>query len=203
MVNHSPEPFSNIALSLAEDLAAPVGLWVVMQHPLIALGVVAMFSLVFALLAPRIWRLVRLEGLAVRGMFRHWFGNAEERSPDVPAAARSNEKVRALWDVMSDLGATESGLECAATASIKDLKRSPGVLRMVGDELIFTTRRMFRERTYTIPVSSIRGGRSSKGLFLNELGVYTTDGDVKFDVFKNSVRPAPVKRAEAVASRAS
>jgi hypothetical protein len=35
-VNHSPEPASNWALSFAEDLAIPAGIWIVFEHPGIA-----------------------------------------------------------------------------------------------------------------------------------------------------------------------
>ncbi|HYO79962.1 MAG TPA: DUF4126 domain-containing protein [Bryobacteraceae bacterium] len=57
--NHSPEPFSNWILSFAEDALVPFGLWVVVEHPLIAAVVVAVFLIVFLLLAAAIWRLFR------------------------------------------------------------------------------------------------------------------------------------------------
>ncbi len=187
-VNHSPEPFSNIALSLAEDVAAPVGLWVVMQHPLFALGFVAIFTAVFALLAPRIWRMVAMEFRAIRGVLGSWSGESGP-APMTPDAARSNERARNLWNAMLALGAESNGLECAATASIKPLKRSVGVLRLADDGLTFVTRRMFRDRTHTIPLDAIRGGRANRGLFLNELVVFTPAGEVKFDVFKAVAAP--------------
>ena len=58
-VNHSPEPFSNWALSFAEDVFVPVGLWVVVEHPLIAAFVIIAFLIVFAILARMIWKLFR------------------------------------------------------------------------------------------------------------------------------------------------
>jgi hypothetical protein len=51
-VNHSPEPFSNIALSLGEDFIAVFGSWLAAAHPLIALGLVVAFLLLFAGFAP-------------------------------------------------------------------------------------------------------------------------------------------------------
>jgi hypothetical protein len=58
-VNHSPEPFSNWALSLMEDAFVPVGLWVVMEHPVAAAVIVSVFLVFFALLAGAIWKLFR------------------------------------------------------------------------------------------------------------------------------------------------
>lgn len=58
-VNHSPEPFSNIALSLMGDAAAPFMVWLTAAHPIIALLLVLIFLVVFVWLAGRIWRLLR------------------------------------------------------------------------------------------------------------------------------------------------
>jgi uncharacterized membrane protein HdeD (DUF308 family) len=58
-VNHSPEPFSNWIISFAEDLMVPFGLWVVMEHPVIAAVLVAIFLVIFVVLAGLIFRLFR------------------------------------------------------------------------------------------------------------------------------------------------
>jgi len=58
-VNQSPEPFSNIALSLVGDAAVPFVLWLTSEHPLITLTFVVIFLCIFAWLASRIWRLLR------------------------------------------------------------------------------------------------------------------------------------------------
>ena len=62
--NHSPEPFSNFFLSLADDIFAPLGLWLVLSHPVIAFVLVLLFLIVFVWIARTIWRLFR------RGMER-------------------------------------------------------------------------------------------------------------------------------------
>jgi hypothetical protein len=48
-VNHSPEPFSNIGLSLLEDALIPAGMWVSLKHPEVALGLVAVFLFLFSM----------------------------------------------------------------------------------------------------------------------------------------------------------
>ncbi len=63
-VTPSPEPFSNIALSFAEDIAAVSITWFATRHP-IAAGAIAAVCLLFCVLAIR-W-IIR----ALRRMFRH------------------------------------------------------------------------------------------------------------------------------------
>lgn len=58
-VNQSPEPFSNIALSLLGDLAVPAGLWLAFAHPILTLCLVGGFLAVFVWLAAKIVRLLR------------------------------------------------------------------------------------------------------------------------------------------------
>jgi hypothetical protein len=58
-VNHSPEPFSNWIISFAEDLIAPVGLWIVMEHPIVAALLASLLLLAFVLVARAIFKLFR------------------------------------------------------------------------------------------------------------------------------------------------
>jgi hypothetical protein len=59
LVNQSPEPFSNILLSLIEDVVAVGGSYAAVAHPLAILAVVAAFLVLFALLVRRIRRRLR------------------------------------------------------------------------------------------------------------------------------------------------
>lgn len=66
-VNTSPEPFSNIGLSLLGDAAVPSVLWLAVTHPLlgiavVALAVVAMWVLLWVLakFLRRVWMRLRL-----------------------------------------------------------------------------------------------------------------------------------------------
>lgn len=68
-LNTSPEPFSNIALSLAGDAAVPAMLWLSVHHPLVFFAVLA--GVVVAMLAVT-WLLFRfLRGL-LRSLRRHF-----------------------------------------------------------------------------------------------------------------------------------
>ena len=64
--NTSPEPFSNIGLSVAEDIGTAGLMWLVLSYPLVALGVVIVLLLLAAWLLPK---LVRFIARVVRKVF--------------------------------------------------------------------------------------------------------------------------------------
>jgi hypothetical protein len=59
MINTSPEPFSNWAVSLAEDFTVIAGIWAALHHPLLFLGLLVLFLLLMIWILPRIWRGVK------------------------------------------------------------------------------------------------------------------------------------------------
>ncbi len=71
-VNTSPEPFTNLGLSLAGDLAVPVLLWLAFAHPMAAVAAVAV-GVVVALVLIRVF-LRALQGLLRR--LRGWLAPA-------------------------------------------------------------------------------------------------------------------------------
>lgn len=76
-VNTSPEPFSNLGLSVAEDLSTMGLLWLALTHPLVALALVVVLVALAVWLLPRIFRFIIRIG-------RRLFGNGG----DVPGASR-------------------------------------------------------------------------------------------------------------------
>jgi hypothetical protein len=90
LVNTSPEPFSNIAVSTGEDLVVLGGLWFTFQHPLIMLVVVGLFVLAFWYCAPKFFRMIKAQaiGIAHRFAARRKSAPAEEGWPtQLPAHA--------------------------------------------------------------------------------------------------------------------
>ena len=71
-VNHSPEPFSNIAVSLGEDAFVAGGLYMAVKHPWAMAGIALAFLGLFAWLAPRIYRPPQLTAAQQRSLTRKW-----------------------------------------------------------------------------------------------------------------------------------
>ena len=67
LINTSPEPFSNVAASLAEDVSVVGGLALAIAHPIIFLCLLALFVALLAWLLPK---LVRLALLPLRRLAR-------------------------------------------------------------------------------------------------------------------------------------
>jgi hypothetical protein len=59
LINTSPEPFSNWAASLGEDLAVGTVLWLAFAHPIAALAVIAALVVLMIWLIPKVWRFIR------------------------------------------------------------------------------------------------------------------------------------------------
>lgn len=73
VVNQSPEPFSNIAVSLVEDAAVAGGIWLTMTHPLIVLGISLVLTVFFIWLIHRLWRFFRRQFDALRSLWHRLF----------------------------------------------------------------------------------------------------------------------------------
>lgn len=65
-INTSPEPFSNGIVSVLEDGLVAVVVWLAVEHPVVALGVVAVLTLLAVGIIVALWRTVR----AIRSRMR-------------------------------------------------------------------------------------------------------------------------------------
>ena len=78
-INASPEPFTNWAASIAEDIVAFLGVWAAFAHPYLMLALVLGFLALAIYLVPKILR-------ALRSLFQKLFGKREPTiSPPSPA----------------------------------------------------------------------------------------------------------------------
>lgn len=93
VINASPEPFSNWAASVSEDLAVIGGLWVALHHPLIFIALFVLFILLVIWLLPKIGR-----GFArIFRFIGRLFGGGKEAQtppppPDPPLSSTSNHQ---------------------------------------------------------------------------------------------------------------
>lgn len=69
-INSSPEPFSNWAASITEDLAVLGSIWMVFNHPLVMLLLVVCFIALVAWLVPKLFRLAKRGFQALRDRLR-------------------------------------------------------------------------------------------------------------------------------------
>jgi len=60
IINTSPEPFSNWAVSLLEDVAVIAGLWTALHHPWVFVALLAVFILLLIWLLPKLWRGIKM-----------------------------------------------------------------------------------------------------------------------------------------------
>ncbi len=59
LINTSPEPFSNWAASVSEDVAVMGGLWAAFYHPWVLFAFLFVFFLIALWLLPKLWRGLR------------------------------------------------------------------------------------------------------------------------------------------------
>ena len=59
LANHSPEPFSNIGLSLGEDALVVGGVWAAITHPVVTLVIVILLLAIIIWTLPKLIRLFR------------------------------------------------------------------------------------------------------------------------------------------------
>ena len=69
-INASPEPFSNWAASVTEDVAVLGGVWMMFNHPIVMLIFVTTFLAVCVWLAPKMFRLAKRGFVALRNKIR-------------------------------------------------------------------------------------------------------------------------------------
>lgn len=82
LANHSPEPVSNVVLSLAEDITVAAGTLVMLMKPVLALCVFTAAIIVLWLVLPRMFRIIRRSFEIVRGKWRALF---PRHTPEVGA----------------------------------------------------------------------------------------------------------------------
>jgi hypothetical protein len=69
-INTSPEPFSNWAASVAEDVAVLGSIWMVFNHPIVMLILVVSFLALVVWLVPKLYRLAKRGFHALRNRLR-------------------------------------------------------------------------------------------------------------------------------------
>ena len=90
LANHSPEPASNIALSIAEDIAVVAGTLIMVLKPIIALCLFTVVIITLWLVLPRMFRVIRRSFEIIRDKLRTLFGRGTpDYSVTPPTSSRA------------------------------------------------------------------------------------------------------------------
>lgn len=208
LVNHSPEPFSNVALSLAGDIVVPFSVWATMEYPLVVGGIAAFFVGVILLVSPYLFRFIRLQMAAFGAVFRAFVSDSPPvESPDLEHAATPLNKLRLLQThfrqhsepppahfaayLRDDCGIAEAPFAIRAVPGrgVRGLRNSIGYLCFSGAEAVFVTRRWFRIREHRFTVTPLTHVTMRRGILFDELIFEDPDFEFRFDLFKDSREP--------------
>ena len=193
LANHSPEPFSNIALSLVEDVLVVFGSWLALKYPAVMLTVVVVFLLAFAWFAPKVFRLLRVEFLAtlalLKWVFQKVFSFGERRvlvtADGLSVPIDVPEHVLYHLDNQAEVRGQRGIVRCTAGKGVKNLRHSVGYLQISDDSLVFVTKRLFRLREHRIDRDAIEDLHFKPGLLFDRLIIRTSGKQQQFFFFKD------------------
>ena len=215
LANHSPEPFSNIGLSLIEDVLVVFGSFIALRYPLLMLALIVAFLIAFSWVAPKVFRLMRVEYLATLALLKRFyllakqyvarfaeqrragltdtgvsvpvemFGSSPNGVADIELSEDVPEHILYHLDNEAPVQGRRSIVRCTAGKGVKRLRHSVGYLQISDDRLIFVTRRFFRLRDHEIDRSTIEDIHFKKRLLLDRLIIRTSGKQQQFYFFKD------------------
>ena len=211
LVNHSPEPFSNIVLSLVEDVLVVLGTYVAVQHPYTMLTIVGLFVVGFVWFAPKAFRLLRIEtnailavgkklfmkikGLFVRkrprsSSFRELEGSSLQsaNASGLPEIANDEMPVEYIYHLRDTFSVNDQAavIRCAAGKGIRGLRHSIGYLNITPTEAIFMCKRLLRLRNYIVPRDRIEHVHFKKQILMDRLTLRVSGKQHVFYLFKDA-----------------
>ena len=180
MVNQSPEPFSNVGVSLLENVFVGAGFALLWSHPIPALVVLLLFFAVALYFLPRIWRTIRI---------RIWFIRQKLNQPSAGAQSRLQRRLPHRYEhILRRLSRTTPQVAWAAPCiSVKSPKipgNRSGYLTATSDEpnrVFFLVAGWFGSgRLYEIDDFSV----SLKHRFLFDELIFFTEGQQERYAFR-------------------
>lgn len=180
LINHSPEPFSNVSMSLAEDIAVAAGSIFVLLKPVIALGVFAAIIVLIWMIFPRIWRVIRTSLWFIWNKLRM----PGQREPlgepaDLPkeldgdllallATQASTSEHEVAWTAKCITG------KCKGLRGLRPNLKAVMVARHAGDSMLLAAFGGLRDRLFEVPLGSAKIEVDSR--FLSDNIVVTEEG---------------------------
>ena len=175
VANTSPEPFSNIALSLGEDIGVLGGLALIHYNPLWALGVFGLAIATFIYFAPKILRAMKAK---IWLIFKKLNGPADSRAPSALSVVLPS-RLATVFARENILGETIAwAAPCLSARGHRIPANLIGALVATNEEprkLVFVARKGGRGFARTIDLGGLTVAREPK--FLSEnLCMFSTPG---------------------------
>lgn len=172
LINHSPEPASNIAVSVGEDVAVVGGVALTLLNPVVALVVFSLLLIAIWLLFPRLWR----SGRATLWLIWHKLkmpGQSPGESKVAALPCEMSDDLRDLLRFQTTITEKEvaASLRCltARCKGIQGLKPNLNGLLVFArfpQQVYFSASRTLGDRVYEIPLRDTTITSESK--FLSE-----------------------------------
>ena len=181
--NHSPEPFSNTLLSLLEDVTAFVGAWLAVTHPIAIFSISIVFMLLFIYLSPKLFRLFRLEFLAVVALCRSFLPNFQKQTS---ATMFDNlpDKYGKLFTSSDAVKPTNFCIRCFSGKGLSVGRNYMGFLCKLDNRLFFLTRKCFQVQKTDIDISTITAIDINKKFLFDCLSLRLSDKEIKVNYLK-------------------
>ena len=93
LINTSPEPFSNWAASITEDVAVLAGMWAMFNHPLLFLCLMVIFILLVIWLLPKLWQALKSIVKTVQRLFG---AKSVDNDVDIATPAQSMPPIKGI-----------------------------------------------------------------------------------------------------------
>jgi len=190
-VNHSPEPFSNVALSVVGDAAVPVSLWLMFEHPLLIGGIATAFLIMAALIAPRIYRVLRVHFVALRSCLGTWLGAEEEQGTrtvdlaNLPREAAVPLPAHYARYVSEKYGTDNVfALRGVFRRGAGKLRNRMGYLCVLPDHFVFLAHRPWGMAAHELRHDEVVSLRFDEHLLMDDLRIKDLNGEVSMDLFK-------------------
>lgn len=146
LINTSPEPFSNMVVSVAEDMGV-VGLaYLSMAHPVWALVITVILSIIIAILLPFLWRAVRM---LLSGLYHRLKGLG-----GAPVDSMSDSAALKIASQITDLGLSldDTVILPAWSSKIRGFKRwQKGYLVYDKKNFYFVPSKVFKKTPVSVP----------------------------------------------------
>jgi hypothetical protein len=206
VVNQSPEPFSNIALSFTEDVVAVGGSWFAINHPLWTLVFVLCFLSLFIWTAPKIFRLLRVEIVALATLLRARFGASDA---DSKTSLFDRPPATYLGHVPADASSREGNfcVRCASGKGFELGRNYLGFLCWIDQRLFFVTRKRFQTLRFDLQPSSFDHIAYENKFLFDRLIFFSNQNTLYLNLFKDrgkrGARIAEILQAKTTSARPS